>query len=849
MKPAKMFVVVLMVLCIAYTSIPITGVVEEQLTINLQYKFDAPIVSKKNGDSEVSVRGLEKVAVSIAELPIQHVEVLLPYNTTVDQYNVSFSQEKSISNIELPKPAEYFPISDDSVSLPAGDLQIDTHASIGSVMYMRGFAFFIIDLFPVIYSDNTLDYVQDINLSISLKSAGDEAPEYIPTIVDADLLPDDYSCPENLTTYFHSKPTLTINSSSLLGYGVYDYVIITKGIYVNDFKPLRSFKISKGLKAKIITVESINSYYKGRDLPEKIREFIKDAYIKNRLRFVLLGGDADANSANPKKISYKSVVPTRLLYCGQVSSSYKITYIASDLYYSCLDGNYDYNKNSIFGEKNDGIKGGQVDFLPDVFVGRAPVDSHTEVKNFVSKTIAYEKRSKSKTALMVGEKLDGSNACAAGLALNSLHSRDQEQNLITLYQLRDTKLSREIIDLYYDAQPALLSVISNDSSLLMDLAIYLTAYMKPLGTYLQGGTETFRIGAADVSNLANYVTRLRQALIKSNIEYANMDKLTSTLSNLIDYIKTCSGKTVGRAIGESPFSGDSSFKADIYSLADTWGMDYKEEIRKGSTKYSITTKGIPSSYKTSTLYDKTYANNKWPKSVLISKLNVSPEIVNHLGHGNNTTMMRLLISDLKSLKNAKSLFLFSQACYPGAFDNMNSDNKYTSTDSIGEQLIVNSARTGAVAAVLNSRFGWYRKESTQGPTQLFDRYFFHEFAKNPRTSLGVLLAKSKMDVLKLGYVTSESVLRFCYYTINLLGDPEMSLTTTKATLGTSYMLEDEYSLIIDLTDPSYLDSLSDPSLIPPKTGDTFPLVLLFILVSLSMTTLTVFALRYKSRKN
>jgi len=50
--------------------------------------------------------------------------------------------------------------------------------------------------------------------------------------------------------------------------------------------------------------------------------------------------------------------------------------IAADLYYSDLDGNWDADGDSIYGERTD-----NVNLYADVFVGRAPVDITAEVNN------------------------------------------------------------------------------------------------------------------------------------------------------------------------------------------------------------------------------------------------------------------------------------------------------------------------------------------------------------------------------------------------------------------------------------------------------------------------------------
>ncbi|HDM67283.1 MAG TPA: PKD domain-containing protein, partial [Thermoplasmatales archaeon] len=63
---------------------------------------------------------------------------------------------------------------------------------------------------------------------------------------------------------------------------------------------------------------------------------------------------------------------------------------ASDMYYQCLDGTYDYDNDSIYGEKNDGVDGGIIDLYAEVYIGRACIDNYEQLENFVRKTLAYE---------------------------------------------------------------------------------------------------------------------------------------------------------------------------------------------------------------------------------------------------------------------------------------------------------------------------------------------------------------------------------------------------------------------------------------------------------------------------
>jgi len=172
-----------------------------------------------------------------------------------------------------------------------------------------------------------------------------------------------------------------------------EYLIITKSSYASSFEPLLDWKKQKGLTGSIAAVEDIKEGYEGADLQEKIRNFITECYENLGTEYVLLGGDVE-------------IIPYRATY-GEVGA-YTDERIPCDLYYGCLDGTWDYNRDGIYGESEDGEDGGEIDLVAEVYVGRAPVSSPREAQNFVRKTLQYEaERSPNLAkALWVGEGLD-----------------------------------------------------------------------------------------------------------------------------------------------------------------------------------------------------------------------------------------------------------------------------------------------------------------------------------------------------------------------------------------------------------------------------------------------------------
>jgi hypothetical protein len=159
--------------------------------------------------------------------------------------------------------------------------------------------------------------------------------------------------------------------------GAVDCVIVTCDSLSQEFERLARWHDATGVRTVVRTTEWIDSRYPGSDSPERIRNFIRDAFSRWGTLYVLLGGDA-------------STVPIRVLHypwlwarTGETSDE-----IPADVYYSNLDGNWNGDGDELLGEVGLANYDG-VDLLPDVLVGRAPVGNNAEVRIFVDKTIEY----------------------------------------------------------------------------------------------------------------------------------------------------------------------------------------------------------------------------------------------------------------------------------------------------------------------------------------------------------------------------------------------------------------------------------------------------------------------------
>ncbi len=154
----------------------------------------------------------------------------------------------------------------------------------------------------------------------------------------------------------------------------FEYLIITSPPLDTIFQRLADWKQMKGIPSSLRTVQWIEANYPGRDRQERIRNYLK-TLPDSGVKWVLLGGDVD-------------IIPCRYAYAMTCSAFYhqREDLLPCDLYYSDLDGNWNFDGDTIFGEVGDSI-----DLYPDLYVGRAPVNTISEAQAFVNKTLTYEK--------------------------------------------------------------------------------------------------------------------------------------------------------------------------------------------------------------------------------------------------------------------------------------------------------------------------------------------------------------------------------------------------------------------------------------------------------------------------
>jgi cyanophycinase len=151
---------------------------------------------------------------------------------------------------------------------------------------------------------------------------------------------------------------------------------------------------ANSLPTRLAILEDLLAARDGVDDPERLKRALYTAWRSQGVRYVLLVGDAD-------------VLPVRYMVLDRVTpAAFDYAFYPSDLYYADVarrDGSFDdWNARkdgfhgAYFGEvrgeknKSDPMNFDQVDFRPELAVGRWPVSTPQEAAAIAAKSLAYE---------------------------------------------------------------------------------------------------------------------------------------------------------------------------------------------------------------------------------------------------------------------------------------------------------------------------------------------------------------------------------------------------------------------------------------------------------------------------
>ncbi len=378
------FFVVLAMVLMSFSTLAQVSQMPLNSSMQLTYSFQSPTIET------VDIAGTIYDRVTLTDcytsgntgepkLPSKGAYILLPPKSKVSKISIIVGEKTVIGTEFYVEPIEQSIPTSQSENFPIptpNEVVYQSNAPYPGKLYtqvgvygFRGYQIIVLLLHPVQYNPVTgeLCYYKSLKVSIETVNTGIQSELFRGLEQDKNEVTQKVDNPNMAMRYrIASTPTIATMED-------YDLLIITTDSLKSGFVPLKEAHEAKGVMTVIKTLTDI-----GSSNLDSIRNYISDAYTNWGVKYVLIGGDSN-------------IVTAPILWVSGMDeeTTYYEDYMPSDLYYACLDGPYNYDGDDKWGEPNDGADGGDVDLIAEVYVGRACVDTATDVTNFVTKTVAY----------------------------------------------------------------------------------------------------------------------------------------------------------------------------------------------------------------------------------------------------------------------------------------------------------------------------------------------------------------------------------------------------------------------------------------------------------------------------
>jgi len=385
------------------------------------YHFEQPeIITLSDGMQILELLGTRQKddIVGAPILPVKTANIFIPANEDVVSIDIEYGTLHKIEgSYQIQHVTTSYPLSYQGhvvVDEPAaaiyatnGFYPSDVHKSRG-MQFLHGVKILLVDIMPVRYNPSMgqLKYYENLKVKVSTaqRQRLEQAITFKNSIENRDRVlgaienQEDFLDHHPETQHEKSKRSLPM-VDGLAFEDTRQYVVITTRDLAPAFQTLTSHRTSSqggGYTTHISYIDDIDVGYAGIDLAEKMRNFIRDMYTNHGTQYVLLGGDSDGSPQS-------QAIPTRLVYAQY--RDFSDSQIPSDLYFGCLDGSWNGDGDAFWGELNDGVDGGDIDWYSEVYVGRIPADDVAEAYNHINKIIAFETSNYASKTLLVGEAL------------------------------------------------------------------------------------------------------------------------------------------------------------------------------------------------------------------------------------------------------------------------------------------------------------------------------------------------------------------------------------------------------------------------------------------------------------
>ena len=382
--------------------------------VTVTYSFERPEITPVTVDGvmyeRVTIPGCTNGGLAgQPALPARGANILLPYGADVAGIEIVTGERVSLGGghnvLPVARPARLMD-GPEAAQPPTPDVAIYASAEafpgaqfeeIG-VQGFRGYAILVLELQPVQYVPATGELYYYPTLTVNVSTVESARAN---TLFRG--LPEDHR--EAMAKVDNAATAASYAALGLRGERSYELLILTTPTLASAFQPLCDYHNANGLPTEIRTTDDV-----GSNSPDAVRSYIEDCYLSDGIGYVIIGGDDD-------------IIPAKDLYVTTGGGGYTEYNMPADIYFACLDGTYNNDGDSYWGEPTDGPGGGDVDLVAEVYVGRAAAGNTTEATRFVNKSIWYmnNQHSQPEKVLMVGEYLGfGGVSDYAGNTLDEL---------------------------------------------------------------------------------------------------------------------------------------------------------------------------------------------------------------------------------------------------------------------------------------------------------------------------------------------------------------------------------------------------------------------------------------------
>lgn len=363
----------------AFILAPVAHSASDQLKID--YSFDSPAIE------EVRIMGdfYHRLAMPDAPnsgnigqpaLPASGAYILLPYGSEVKSIEIIAGERVFLGDGFMVEPVSeqgkligepidpIAPVPNEEIYSSDNPFPASRYHEVG-VQNFRGYDMLILMLQPVEYIPSKGELYYYPNLTVVVNIIDSDKSNSLFRGLESDQT-------EILSRIDNPEAAVSYAATGLKADKAYDYLILTTPELVASFEPLKAYHDAHGMSTEIKTTTDVG----GND-PDAVRSYITGQYQFSGIDYVLIGGDDD-------------VIPAKNLFVRMSYPSGEADYsMPGDLYFVCLNGTWNYDNDSYWGEPTDGPGGGDVDLVAEVYIGRASVGNTTEADRFVSKTLGY----------------------------------------------------------------------------------------------------------------------------------------------------------------------------------------------------------------------------------------------------------------------------------------------------------------------------------------------------------------------------------------------------------------------------------------------------------------------------